>query len=475
MNFDIDESDAILSKSLSLIEKTIVRLRRVDQWEFPTGQASETARQLLVDALLQLREPANLTAIDSAVLYNRLFSLQELAAVVERSSTARISWPLVSYCDLFWKQLFPTSSPKIFYALTPEHTYSILRFSTKLAKDLNGLLPQNKIDDLVRGRELYCLQLASSEDDNLPLYANIGHEFGHAVYDHHDADIWSSLVANISNVYAQIRGNLIAADPAEAGRRLDIVARVLLKIATELFCDLIGARLMGPAFYLSLYEFSWGQSKTHWIVSLKPNDQVVAYPSFHFRLHSIKKWAMVDDFCDEAKKAFVKIKTEEVRDLAGCLSTVPDKHDDDVVVVGPLGNIDATAIQAALTAHLTDLKQAFEQFLESCNTQVEGWYNIAAPIPNAGSLAELLMRLEQNILPNIVPDGTLLGTRAEFTEILNASALYRTYLLTCTDVNNLDEFSRSIGIVERLTAKAFEATLMQMKYKQWQEARIVNS
>src|SRR3954469_10250913 len=211
MNFDIDESDAILSKSLSLIEKTIVSLRRVDQWEFPTGQASETARQLLVDALLQLREPANLTAIDSAVLYNRLFSLQELAAVVERSSTARISWPLVSYCDLFWKQLFPTSSPKIFYALTPEHTYSILRFSTKLAKDLNGLLPQNKIDDLVRGRELYCLQLASSEDDNLPLYANIGHEFGHAVYDHHDADIWSSLVANISNVYAQIRGNLIAA------------------------------------------------------------------------------------------------------------------------------------------------------------------------------------------------------------------------------------------------------------------------
>jgi len=100
MDFDVDQPAAVLSKSLSLIEKTQVRLRQLDRWQFPTS-SSELGRDLFLDALVSVREPAHLGAMDPVVLYNRLFSLQELAGIIERSSTDRISWPLVRYCVSF--------------------------------------------------------------------------------------------------------------------------------------------------------------------------------------------------------------------------------------------------------------------------------------------------------------------------------------------------------------------------------------
>jgi hypothetical protein len=44
----------------------------------------------------------------------------------------------------------------------------------------------------------------------------------------------------------------------------------VLGLATELFCDLVGAMLMGPSFMISLYEISWAQNKGKWTISLSP-------------------------------------------------------------------------------------------------------------------------------------------------------------------------------------------------------------
>ena len=188
MNLVVDESKAILFKAVSLIEKTIDKLKRVDTFQFPTP-SSEDALDLLLGVFEAIRKPINFGSVAPAVLYRKLFSLQALVESICCSLTDCISWPLVSYCDDVWKRLFKINTPQLFYSLTSAHNYTISRFSEQVASCLDGVLAKSQADELIKGRKIYCLELPSSEDANLPLYANIGHEFGHAVFDHHQTQI----------------------------------------------------------------------------------------------------------------------------------------------------------------------------------------------------------------------------------------------------------------------------------------------
>jgi hypothetical protein len=87
----------------------------------------------------------------------------------------------------------------------------------------------------------------------------------------------------------------------------------------------------------------------------------------------------------------------------------------------------------------------------------------------AHDAAELLLRLENNIPPNIIPDNTLLGRPAKFTAILNSSALFRLDLLTNGGTGDDGERLTKTEVVERLTAKAFEATFIQREFNKWAE------
>ncbi len=467
MDFKTDERNAILAKSLILIEKTTSALTQLDHWRFPTD-SSEFARKLLVQAHERLRNPTNLVPVDPAVLYNRLFSLQELAELIERSSTDHISWPLVSYCDEIWRQFFDHEKIKIFYSVTSEHNYSILRFSKLLSLYLRDVLPSAEISALTGGIEVYCLQLASSEDANLPLYANIGHEFGHAVFDARSTPLVERLNARFTAILPLIFADFQQMDANKAVPRFQRTAHVIVSMAQELFCDLVGTMLMGPAFFLSLFEIAWGESKAVCKIRLAPDEQSIrAYPSFQFRLHCIRRWAEIDGFCKAAKEDFAKLKSS-LQTLADCLATVPTSHSDDSVKLRPSSDDDADAIVNVVEKHLPQMKQAMEEYLEDCQGLMMQWYSIASPVVSTADVGELLHRLENSILPNIVPTESLLGRPATFASILNACALYRLHLLTTGSAEKAKELSRDTGIVERLTAKAFEVSFIQREFAKWQ-------
>jgi len=209
MNLSGDETGAILAKSLSLIERTLADLDRIDHWHFPTT-SSRLGVEMLRRALEQLSKPANLVPVDSPALYSRLFAVQELVEILERSSSDRISWPLVSYCDEIWRTFFGDQQPKLFYTLTREHNYSILRFTEHLRGLLDGLLPAATVDSVIRNEDLYCLELSSTEDANLPLYANIGHEFGHAIFDYHVSETVGVFRGALQQALDSIHGALQA-------------------------------------------------------------------------------------------------------------------------------------------------------------------------------------------------------------------------------------------------------------------------
>lgn len=147
------EGAPIIGKAALLIERMLGHLDRIDHWHFPTG-TSYLAVGVLRKALQQLSLPQNLTVVDPGALYNRLFALQELIEHLERSSSDRISWPLVSYCDEMWHRFFPNgaANPKVFYTLTTQHNYSILAFTTRLGNLLDGLLPPDQIRRVLDGQ-----------------------------------------------------------------------------------------------------------------------------------------------------------------------------------------------------------------------------------------------------------------------------------------------------------------------------------
>ena len=472
MDFSTDESLAVCSKSLVFARKLSATLQSLDHLDFPT-EASQTASEVLIRALNELVAPANLTPMDPAVLYNRLHEVHRLVGIVEASSTDRISWPLVSYCDAIWKELFGSNGPAVFYSVTPAYNYTLVPFTSWLSAYLKGLLPQQKIDSVVDGTELYCLQLASSEDDNLPLYANIGHEFGHAMFQSKRQEIVQILDQKLTAISQSIQHGLTADYAADAPRLFLRIGAVLLWIAEELFCDMIGAVLMGPAFLLSLYEVSWGkQNKAAFTVSLSPNNAfTIAYPSTFFRLHCIQRWSNLTDFCKHLNTELERAGLKSLIPLSNSLDTIPATHDSDVVIVKPDSDPDAVKIKNCLKDHLPDLKSALEEFVADCNSQIASWFpNLTSESVKPADVAQLLLRLTERVLPNVVPDATLLGRRATFAAILNASALYRLQVLLSSENKAAQDVSKQIALIERLTAKAFEVSYIHHEFHSWKGA-----
>jgi hypothetical protein len=472
MDFAFDQSKAVLSKSLSLIQKSINQLKQLDGSSFPSD-SSEVARQMLLDVFHALQDPSNFIPMDCDVLHKQVMELQKCIEILKQSSAESISWPFVGYCDEIWAKFFHGDWPKLFYSVTSDHNYSIFNFSNRVFSLVQDLLTKEKIADLMRDRKLFCLQLASVENDNLPLYALIGHEFGHAVYtDKSDTsqDIYNLIKDNFGNVLKIIYSSFQSDHPHQAARINPKIYPIICSIAKELFCDLVGAKLMGPAFLLSLFEISWDHNDDMLTVTLPENIQFIrAYPSFRFRLYCIKTFFKIGDFCKSAKVVFMDLKGEDRKRLAECLSSIPDDHSQDRVIVYPATDPDAPLVKSALTTNMKGLKDACENYVKEASDFFDLWYPGCASSVIAADVAALLKRLENNIIPNILPDpaNPLLGKPADLPVMLTASALYRMSLLVHAEHKNLEADTRESGKIERLAAKAYEATYIQRKYTEW--------
>lgn len=472
---DTREFSLIFSKSLALIEKTRRRVTQIDSANFPTSSSGE-AIELLLISLESLGNKTLWPSISPEALYSTLISIQELVGEVEASTSDHISWPLVSYCDQIWKALFPKGDARIFYSLTSAHNYTISSFTHRLAGRLHHVLPKSEVEKILTKPTLYCLQLASLEDDNLPLYANIGHEFGHALWWAHEQSLLKLLNDECKVVFQKICLHL-QMELLLAGRRIQRCSWIIKSLATELFCDLVGCHISGPAFLLSLQEMGWGTNQDIWSARLVPKDEaIVAYPSFKFRLDAAKKTADIAVFGKNVRRVFQDLFADPLEDLSAYLSGIESDHSKDRVRVlaSPDSDIDRQGIEAALTANLAELKAGLDRFLNRCKADFcPAFQNAEAFVPVSDEeVSALLQRLAHDVLPNIVPDGTLLGVPATFATILNACALYRANLLLKRDVaKGPTDVHRELQKLERLTAKAFEVSYIQKQYSTWRAAK----
>lgn len=259
---------------------------------------------------------------------------------------------------------------------------------------------------------------------------------------------------------------MVSIDESQANRRLKRVILIIVSITKELFCDLVGIRLMGPAFLFSLYELSWGQDKSIWATVLSPDDnQTRAYPSFHFRLGCLFRFGKIDEFCDNAQRDFATVGCALKDTLPDCLRTITKDHSSDKLGVWPRDDIDKSVIEKVLGDNFGSMKTAIEAYLDEADKLIALWYASILPKIDTMEIAHLLLRFQHKIPPNIIPSTTLLGQPANFQAVLNASALYRTYLLANS---NFVDLAQQMGVVERLTAKSFEVTYIQQKFNIWE-------
>ena len=242
----------VLSKSLALLEKTRRRVEQIDTAAFPT-ESSGRPRELLLASLKSLADEAHWKAMSAESLYNTLIRLQDLVAEVEASTSDDISWPLVSYCDHFWNLLFPKKDALIFYSVFKQHNFCISSFSAKLRSLLDTLLPPVEINNILGLETVYCLQISSLETENLPLYAVIGHEFGHALYWLQQKQIVKIVSDEFATVFGAMAADLRTGGSPTSEKRC---GRLIIGIAMELFCDLVGILVAGPAFILRYTR--WG-------------------------------------------------------------------------------------------------------------------------------------------------------------------------------------------------------------------------
>ncbi|HYG33783.1 MAG TPA: hypothetical protein VEC99_03305 [Clostridia bacterium] len=406
-------------------------------------------------------------------LYNALIQIQSLVEEVEESTSDRISWPLVSYCDHIWKQFFPAGDDTIFYSLTTLHNYTISSFTNRLANRLYHVLPNSEVEAIIGKKRLYCLQLASLEDENLPLYANIGHEFGHALWWSEEATLLGLLRKECNAIIQGVFRHLHASDAALAAKRTQRTLWIIRAVAIELFCDLVGAHIAGPAFLLSLQEMGWGTNQDTWSATLVPKDEGIrGYPSFKFRLAAVKKWVGIDVFGTGVRRVFQELFDDPLKELSTYLSSIETDHSADRVRVSAIPDSDADrkAIEGALVANLVELKAALDRFLAKCKSDfLPKYQGFSSFVPVSDEdVSHLLRRLASDVLPNIIPDGTLLGNPAGFATILNASALYRCNLLLKRDQKKgTEEVFREHQKLERLTAKALEVSYIQKQFNDW--------
>lgn len=243
---------------------------------------------------------------------------------------------------------------------------------------------------------------------------------------------------------------------------------VVGKVASELFCDAVGFLISGPAFLLSLHEVTtWGLSEA--IQGMWSG----THPSPRFRMWCLSELIGASSFRVEIAKLFENLDGEKLREMAGYFATIPTDHSGDRVSFStfhaPMD--DRLVVESAIGNHLSDLKLALGVFLKRCWGEFVPLVENAKNFPpvSAEDVYKLLSRLEKDILPNMVPDGTLLSKPASFAAILNAAAIYRLHILRASEkAASTRDVYREVQKIERLTAKALEVSFVQRDFNAWE-------
>jgi hypothetical protein len=453
------------SKSYILSRRVLSRLESLDSDSFPTPH-TESACRFLGEALKAVADPSTLEDKEPVDVHGFVTIVHEIVELIEESSSGRMAWPLTNFCDEIWTKLFPSGGPELFYIHAPEYNYFVAPFSSGLLHELENVLPPSQRTELEKKFELWSLSLPSIEDRNLPLYANIVHEFGHVLFDANEAELEPLLAAAFAETF-QILSARVSVKPTMDDVRVIVRINAILRaLSQEIFSDLLAALVMGPGFYLSLYETSWPQAPSVWSAELAETElDISAHPAPAFRLSFIREKAEIDNLKNSALERLSREGPENLGPILQALDLPVSSNPGFTFEVVPEDDRDSQRISRVLSSGIPEVEKSSRDFAKAAEEFLRTRYNSAIVTINESDICALLERMQNDVIPNIIPDDTLLGRTAGVAEILSAAAIYRLNFLATIKSPPTEVDAKQLDKIERLTAKALEASFVQSRYK----------
>jgi hypothetical protein len=469
----VDMSDAVYASCLLVIERMRDRLKHLDDDQFPT-EATKFACDLLLNTLTAIEESININRPSPHVVYERLVNLRNRVLTLERSNSTLVSWPIACWFEQCWKTNISDPRIKVFFVQCQDHNYSILNFTNSILQELQEITTED-VRKKLADNMLFCISLASLEEDNVPLYASIAHEFGHIVSQIHSAKFDDIIKTKLDPVTKAINASLLEEKTKRNNDIGKLLPLVFYAFAEELISDAFAATLMGPSFILSMNEISWAVESTPlwhaWISKTQCYSN--AHPSMSFRLNcleSILKYSTFREGIDRIGQEFNKQGKDAVNEKEhpnlrtesyGYFIRHYNPTKDKILIDGyPL-------LQKLIEANWQIFTRAFfEIATESFKYFRETLSKKDVFIPDPAKIFDLLQRLAHEIPPNIIEDITPLGQPADVPSIILTACLYRQKLFaeatSGTHVETMSELSK----LDRLTSKAIESTFVQSLYNE---------
>lgn len=194
-----------------------------------------------------------------------------LCPILRASSTAEVPSELVLPMERMARLMFPGS--QVIVEATPEINY----YFKELASNVRNLFSSLELDDILTQLafpdELFRLQLCSNPPNGILTHCLLGHEIGHAVYEKKEADKTllpllrfdeEAIRRFVDSRLGQMREQ-ISVEPREAPMQLALeetrdflqymlkteIGIIAARWVREIFCDIVGVGLLGPAFICS--------------------------------------------------------------------------------------------------------------------------------------------------------------------------------------------------------------------------------
>lgn len=467
---DPSEADSalILSKCEDLAAQLVVRLARIDHRTFPSP-ATSAAADILSTLLQRLQETIPTYKSNFAVLYTQLARTAKLVSEIEESAASWIPLPLVANCDSSWKNLFRSVEesvrPRVFYTVTEHHNFSLEDFNAELGHLFEPLLTAEEIDKSFLGGKIWHLKLPKFEGSNIPLFANVSHEYGHAVFKANER--------MVQELIDETFGSFLTGLEKELARELEgtaihkFISDTLKDFCGELFDDAIATFLVGPAFLVALSEMEWGADADAWHVSLQSREQT--HPSVAFRVDVITRESGVVTFQTELNTTLKAIVPDVNDSIGSVLSALPGHEQNKVqFVVSPSRHVRRADVSRVLTKHRVVIQHGCRAFAKLCYQKIPKVIVDLDKPSKGGDVAQLVRRIRLGLPPNIFPTGHYLGKPAGLGAILTASALYRRALLSrnlkAPEGEPLVPLPEALARVDRLTLKALEVSYVQSRF-----------
>ena len=399
---------------------------------------------------------------------------------IEGAQTFRLPWSIVKPFEDYVKSLLG----KIETMLQPQWEYNYSIIITDIRKDYENVLTgfedlvsEGSLDDVFSNfkNPFFILSFPSIERKNVLLHCLLGHEIGHLIFE----EFLTSKLRKEFQRKAQKKIKEYVEEEAKKIQNPGIDPKLLKEFRSqyqhlratrawergldELFSDIVGSLLFGPAILFSMFEIAIQTE-----MDRKPNESNNFYPPWRFRLREILKVIQTTNppFFPLTKQFFESETCRKVNERFKLIKGETRKRTDKQILEG---DEILSFTYRQILGNLVDVRKFIKKRFKTAIIEPKVLYK---------KLRHLIERIDYGIPPNSYEISIKNHKSATLVEIINAAWFHKiSWKENIFDKKG--DFNEEIYIkrdrMNRLTLKAIEYADIESDFERWKKSKNKNS